>query len=457
MAELEQLRAAHMARAQELAPEFCGRLQWTPDQLAVHQRRALRAVLSTAVDRSPWHRKRLKGIDLDALDPADLTALPVMTKAELMADWDDIVTDDRLRLADVNEHLADAGDRGYLFDEYTAMATGGSTGHRGVTVMDREGLAVFWLSMVRRFFIDRQTDPALREGPVTFGWVGAAHPSHASALLSRIFQNPAIVTLQCPVTWPVERMVATLNEAQPTILAGYPSAIGLLAGEATAGRLRIDPVQVWCGGEPLTPEVRAAVVAVWDRPIVNGWGATEIGFTGFSCRSARMHLAEDIGIIEVVDPEGRPVPVGQAGSKIFVTNLINHTLPMIRYEVSDELTLLPDPCPCGAMTRTISDVQGRLDDLFHYGGRPVHPHVFRTAFTRRGAIPEYQVRQTARGADVDVCVSGELDTGALAAELAESLRQLGLPDPQVTIRRVERVGRVGESGKLKRFVPLAAS
>src|SRR5258705_3294533 len=108
MAELEQLRAAHMARAQELAPEFLERLRWDAEQLAAHQRRALRALLTTAVDGSPWHRKRLKNVDVDALDPADLTGLPVMTKADLMSDWDEIVTDDRLRLADVDAHLAAA-------------------------------------------------------------------------------------------------------------------------------------------------------------------------------------------------------------------------------------------------------------------------------------------------------------------------------------------------------------
>jgi hypothetical protein len=81
VAELEQLRAAHMARAQELAPEFLGPLRWDADPLAAHQRRALRTLLATTVDRSPWHRKRLKNVDVDALDPADLTALRVTTKS----------------------------------------------------------------------------------------------------------------------------------------------------------------------------------------------------------------------------------------------------------------------------------------------------------------------------------------------------------------------------------------
>jgi phenylacetate-coenzyme A ligase PaaK-like adenylate-forming protein len=456
VAELEQLRAAHMARALEMAPEFCSRLRWTPQQLAGHQRRALRELLAVAVDRSPWHRKRLKGIDLGAVDPSDLTALPVMTKAELMADWDDIVTEGRLRLADVDAHL-EHGDGGYLFDEYTAMATGGSTGQRGVIVYDRDGLATLWLSGARRLPIERHTTPAPCAGPLSIGYVMAAHPSHLSGAFARTFHDPRVVSVNCPVTWSVDRIVATLNDAQPVALAGYPSALALLAREAAVGRLHIRPATVVSVGEPLLPEVRTAAEATWGRPVINAWGSTESGILGSSCPSGAVHLSPDIGIVEVVDAEGRPVPDGVTGAKIYVTNLFNHVLPTIRYEISDEVTVLPERCPCGEASRIVGDVQGRRDDIFVYDGRAVHPHVFRSAFTRRAAIPEYQVRQTAQGADVDVCCGGELDSAALAAELTESLRQIGLPEPRVTIRRVDRISRASESGKLKRFVPLVAS
>ncbi|MGQ0466571.1 MAG: phenylacetate--CoA ligase family protein [Sporichthyaceae bacterium] len=454
MAELEQLRAAHMARAQELAPEFLSRLQWDTATLAEHRKRALRDLMATALDRSPWHRKRLKGIDLDALDPDDLTGLPVMTKAELMAEWDEIVTDDRLRLADVDAHL-EHGDGGYLFDEYTALATGGSTGRRGVTVYDRDGFATLWLSGVRRLMIDRTSHP--QPGAMSMAWVMAAHPSHASAAMARTFHNPAVVSIPCPVTWPLEKQVAVLNETAPTVLAGFPSSLALLAHEAMAGRLRIAPARIVVSGEPLLPELRALLEAVWAVPVCNVWGATEVAILGAACRSARMHLAQDLGIVEIVGAAGRPVPPGATGAKIYATNLFNHALPTIRYEITDEIAVQPDPCPCGETTPTVADVQGRLDDTFRYADRIVHPHVFRSAFSRRTEILEYQVRQTARGAEVDLCLASDLELARIEGELVEGLRGLGVPDPEVTVRQVDRVGRLEHTGKLKRFVPLAAS
>lgn len=286
-------------------------------------------------------------------------------------------------------------------------------------------------------------------------WVMAAHPSHLSAAVARTFHNLAVVNIPCPVTWPLERIVDVLNEAQPTVLVGYPSSLAPLACEARAGRLRIAPAQVLAAGEPLLPEIRAALEAAWGVPVCNAWGATEVGGLGTTCRSTRMHLAQDLGIVEVVDAVGRPVPPGVTGAKIYVTNLFNHALPTIRYEITDELTVQPDTCPCGESTPTIGDVQGRLDDTFHYVDRAIHPHVFRSAFGRRVEILEYQVRQTVRGAAIELSCSADLDRAAVASELTEALRGLGLADPEVTVRRVDRVSRLEHTGKLKRFVPLA--
>jgi phenylacetate-coenzyme A ligase PaaK-like adenylate-forming protein len=455
-AGLTELRAAHMARAHELAPEFIARLGWDAATMATHRRTALRSLVATAVERSPWHRKRLHAVDPDALDPEDLRALPVMTKADLMAGFDDIVTDERLRLAEIEAHLA-AGDGGYLFDEYTAMATGGSSGVRGLSVFDRDGLAAWWLSSFRRILRDRDVDPQLRGRSVTTAWVAAAHPSHVSATLARTFDDPGFVNVRFPVTLPLAEIVAGLNQTDPHVLFAYPSALALLVAEAQAGRLRITPVQVWCASEPLLPEIRRAAEATFGRAVHNCWGATEIGGLATACRLGTMHLAQDLGIVEPVDELGRPVPAGERSARILVTNLFNRVLPLIRYEISDELTVLPDPCPCGESTPCLGDVQGRADDVFRYPGVVVHPLVFRSTLGRHPAIVEYQVRQTADGATVDVCLSGPLDLVELAADLTRQLHGLGLADPRVRVRPVDRVARLPHTGKVQRFVPLAVT
>jgi phenylacetate-coenzyme A ligase PaaK-like adenylate-forming protein len=128
-------------------------------------------------------------------------------------------------------------------------------------------------------------------------------------------------------------------------------------------------------------------------------------------------------------------------------------LPLIRYEITDQVTFLDEPCACGSAHRRIADIQGRLDDVFTYpSGVLVHPHVFRSVLGREAQVIEYQVRQTVRGADVLLRTRGSLDAERLARALEAELDRVGCSQPVVTASVVERIPRVGV-GKLKRFVP----
>jgi phenylacetate-coenzyme A ligase PaaK-like adenylate-forming protein len=171
-----------------------------------------------------------------------------------------------------------------------------------------------------------------------------------------------------------------------------------------------------------------------------------------------MLLYDDCAIVEPVDAAGQPVVPGVAADKLLVTPLNRLTLPVIRYELTDQLTVLDEPASCGATFTRASVVAGRLDDQFLYaGGLIVHPHVFRTVLGRDPAVREYQVRQTGRGADVAVLATDAVDAGDLAGRIAERLARLGLAEPEVHVSRVEQLERSGSAAKLRRFVPLPAS
>ena len=61
-----------------------------------------------------------------------------------------------------------------------------------------------------------------------------------------------------------------------------------------------------------------------------------------------------------------PSPAATRSDLVYVTGLSNPTLPLIRFELTDQITVLDGPCPCGSAHRLIADVEGRLDDLFAY-------------------------------------------------------------------------------------------
>jgi phenylacetate-CoA ligase len=457
MTDYEQLRQRHAADAMALAPRLIERLDWTAERLAAHRTEQLRGLVRHAMGRSSWHRARLAGIDLDRLDPESLRELPVMTKTDLMANFDEIVTDARVTLRGVNAHLETVASNGYLLDRYTALTSGGSSGERGVFLYDWPGWAIFWLTCFRHLLRARASDPADSERPLKVAWVMAGHFSHATAALGRTFAGPGVTTFRFPVTLPVEEIVAGLNQAQPDCLNAYPSALHLLSFEAQAGRLRIEPRRVQSAAEPLFPEIRAAAEDAWGVRVGNLYGTSEGGGTATPCDRQRTHLSEDTVIVEPVDADDRPVAPGERSAKVYLTNLYNRVLPLIRYEITDELTVLTEACECGSSMPCLADIQGRLDDTFVYGDRVVHPHVFRTALGRRAAIVEYQVRQTASGAAIAVRCEGQVDFEDLGREIERGLTQLGLERPMVTLIRVGRLERVGGPAKLRRFVPLQAS
>ncbi|HEY3649398.1 MAG TPA: hypothetical protein VGL33_15605, partial [Streptosporangiaceae bacterium] len=93
MTDLELLTNRVSGAIGRQMPEHIGRLSWDAGRLAAHQRDRLRALLARAIARSPFHAARLRGVDPDRFELADLARLPVMTKAEMMADFDAVPTD----------------------------------------------------------------------------------------------------------------------------------------------------------------------------------------------------------------------------------------------------------------------------------------------------------------------------------------------------------------------------
>jgi phenylacetate-coenzyme A ligase PaaK-like adenylate-forming protein len=139
MADYETLHRLHAEQYRALAQQYIERIRWTPERLRAERQQQLRMLLRKAKDSSPWHRGRLSRIDPDQGTEADLQAIPPMTKEDLMRDFDAILTDRRLSRQMVEAHIDHLEGDAYLLDEYDVVASGGSSGTRGVFVYDWDG------------------------------------------------------------------------------------------------------------------------------------------------------------------------------------------------------------------------------------------------------------------------------------------------------------------------------
>jgi phenylacetate-coenzyme A ligase PaaK-like adenylate-forming protein len=453
--DYERQRQRHLARLASILPEQVERLGWPAERIRRHRERGLRDLLCMAIARSHWHRRRLGGIDLDDFGERDLERIPPMTKDDLMANWDAIVTDPRLTLEATERHLAGLTSDAYLLDEYHAAASGGSSGRRGVYVYGFDAWAVAQAGFIRPMLWDRAADPEMAALPPDLAVVASHNPAHMTSSLVETFANPSLHGVRFPIALPIAEVVAGLNQFQPVMLLGYPTALAMLAVEADQGRLRISPKRVVSSSEPLLPQIRRAVERSLPAPLANMWGTSEAGPMAVGCwRGPGMHLCDDLVIVEPVDRDGRPVPPGVVSDKVLVTAISNPLLPLIRLEITDQVQLLDQPCPCGSAHRLIADIEGRLDDLFAYpGGVVVHPHVFRAVLAREVGVVDYQVRQTPTGAEV-LAVGVPSDRDLVGRALAGELSRHGLASPSVQVRVVDGIERQS-TGKMRRFVPMA--
>jgi hypothetical protein len=190
--------------------------------------------------------------------------------------------------------------------------------------------------------------------------------------------------LALPVTLPLPQLVEALNQFQPTYLNVYPSVAMWLADEQQAGRLRLSPQMLVTAAELRTPEMTGRLADAFGVRPFNFYGCTE-GLFGSECEHHQgIHLFEDTTLVENVDADGQPVAAGQPGARLLVTNLYNLVQPLLRLEVTDVVTLDPDPCPCGRTLVRVSAIHGRSDDILSQPAtaagppstrctRPAHP------------------------------------------------------------------------------------
>jgi phenylacetate-coenzyme A ligase PaaK-like adenylate-forming protein len=254
--------------------------------------------------------------------------------------------------------------------------------------------------------------------------------------MSASFRCGLVPSLRLAASQSLVEQVDRLARFQPTLIGAYPSALEQLVGAAEDGVLVIHPELIFTGGETVTPALRRRVREVWNAEIFDFYGLTETLIIAGECGAHQgMHLYDDLVVLEVVDEDGRHVPPGERGAGVYVTSLINHTLPIIRYAVTDLMTVTDEPCPCGAPFRRIVAVEGRREEMIDLRRRTggtvrVHPFVIEAPLEEMAEVRRFRLSGDGTGgvrivvvpSDV-VPVGEQADGAARAAGIAPAVRE----------------------------------
>jgi phenylacetate-CoA ligase len=448
--------AVDVVRATATGGTLAERERWPRERLEAFQRERLGALVEHASTHSPFYRAHYGG-RIDARD-VRLDALPPVTKATMMDRLDDVPTDRRLTGAVLEAHLARVGARDeLLLGAYRVMASSGSSGRRGIYVYDRPA----WRALLAggmRWMRTMGVAPRLPRRR-RLAQVAAPDAKHMTCRASASMSVGLFDPIRLSAALPMPELVAALGRHRPEVLTGYPSALALLAIEQLEGRLRIAPEVVATTSEVRTADMTARIRAAWNVEPFDCLGLTETGIAATDCAEHQgLHLFEDTCLFEVVDAAGRAVPPGRTGDKVFVTNLDNRTQPFIRFEVTDLVTIVDDPCACGRTFRRIAAIEGRSDDVLELpalggGAVAVHPIHLRSPLAATPAVLQYQIVQEAGGLDVVLALRDGAAPLAIAREvettLAAKLAALGAAPLAIRVRVVAKIEREAGAGKLK--------
>jgi phenylacetate-CoA ligase len=244
--------------------------------------------------------------------------------------------------------------------------------------------------------------------------------------------------------------VELISRFKPVILHGKPSSLvrlgSLMKCDGLARSFAIRPKVVVTGAEQLTPETRTSLTRSFACPVFDSYGTTEVGLIGCECGAfSGLHFEDDAVIVEVVR-NGLRVPPGEVG-ELVVTDLINLTMPIVRYCTGDLGRVTYERCPCGLAYPRITELQGRVVDMFVTpAGEPFNPFVLLGGLPKIG-LKQYQLVQTSPHRVV-VRFVGDVSSEAVVAAVSKEIRANLGDEASIMAERVEAIDIPGRKTRL---------
>jgi phenylacetate-CoA ligase len=423
-------------RFREEVEGFLARDRFGPDQWRDYQTERLRALLVHVVRNVPHYRRvwgaaGLTEADLAAFGPDDLPSLPITEKDEV-----------RRNPADF---LAAGSDARRLHTYYTSGSSGTPLEVKMSTAMHQTWSAAYEVRCRRWAGVDHTMSRAMLGGRLIVPRAASRppfwryNPAERHLYLSAYHVAPA----NAP------DYAAALNKYRPDYLIGYAAAHFSLARMIEEAGLSVhSPRVVLTSSEKLTDEMRETLSRVYRCPVFDGYSGVEACCLASECEHHRLHVSPDVGVLELVDDQGRPVGPGEEG-QVIATGLLNFDQPLVRYRTGDLAVWSDEPCPCGRAMPVLRELVGRLDDtVVGPDGREMT--CFHRVFAGLRGVREGQVVQEA----IDRLTLRVVAPGGLAPETREAIvrrvhERLG--EVAVEVREVESIERT-ERGKFRSVV-----
>jgi phenylacetate-CoA ligase len=152
--------------------------------------------------------------------------------------------------------------------------------------------------------------------------------------------------------------ILAMNRWKVKAVAGYPSAVYLLARVCLDSEIELRLESALTSSETLTESMRNTIAEAFKCEVFDFYGSAERVCYIQTCDHGSYHVIPEYGLTELI-----PLDKSDATEfKIIATGFWNFAMPFIRYDVGDVVIKSDNRCPCGRQFPTIKSISGRQAD-----------------------------------------------------------------------------------------------
>ena len=405
----------------------------TPSELEELQNRKLRAIVKHAYENVPYYHKLFSSVKVkpeDIRTKEDLIKIPITTKKILQE-------------IPISERVS----RGVDINKCIKCRTSGSTGEPLDIFLSKRELScriamqtrVYGLNLTEKKvnILDRTALPAegspatiLRKLRQCLNHLGLWRRYYFS-----LFDEP-------------QELVSKLLEIKPDVIETQPSTLKLIAEFVRENNVNgICPRSIFTRAELLSREDRKQIEAVFGTKLTDLYGIIEFGIVAWECEKHQgYHINSDIVLVEALRDNQQVY--GEEGEMV-CTDLINYTMPFIRYGVGDIVTLSKEEHNCGRNLPLIELIEGRSNDFITLpSGKIISPILLIIALENIDGISQFRLLQeNINTFDVQIVKERNFKE-TITEEVKRALGEILGRNTRITVNIVDEIPRE-KSGKIR--------
>lgn len=323
------------------------------------QVKKFREVFEYAREHSSFYKNLYRDagvLDLEIKNLADIEKIPIVDKYLLKKySYEEILTTPLTDELNLHTTSGSTGEpfKIYLnkFEDYTAHV-------RVFRMLQTLGYNPFRkIAMITRYETD---DKFQVEGDVSILSKLQKYFNIFQRQIISIYEEPAVI-------------IEKVKKENPYILWSTPSVLDMIANELIQQNKKFNIPYVVLTSENIAPHQYEKFFSCISKNVVGLYGMMESPTLAFDKNNTgHLRIFPNTFFVEYVD---KKMYDGKLAGIPVVTNLVNRTMPFIRYKTHDSSDILDSPqFPC----KEIGYVSGRMDDILHFpdGKQFVHHHAY---------------------------------------------------------------------------------